>query len=296
VHRRHRRIAAGDRARHGVALAGSELGKIHCFSDRKKAKYPAFCKAGSRCTDFIGSYNLLMTATSKPRIFALIPCGGVGSRSGEGLPKQYRPIAGKPMVTHTLGAFARVSRLSAVAVVIAPDDALFAQHVRLPSTMFFVAPHAGPSRATTVFCGLKALLEHGAQRTDWVLVHDAARCLITPHQINAVIDACADDDVGGLMALKLPDTLKQESSGRVSATVDRSDKWLAQTPQMFRIDDLITGQSDADASDLDVTDESSLIEIIGKKPKLIPGSAQNFKVTYPEDFALAEAMLLARKL
>lgn len=230
-----------------------------------------------------------------PRIFALIPCGGVGARSGEGLPKQYRRIAGQPMVAHTLAAFADVARVQGTAVVIASEDDLFGSQVKLPNASFFIAACAGPSRATTVCLGLKALLRQGAQPSDWVLVHDAARCLITPRQINAVIDACMNDEVGGLMALKLPDTLKTENFGRVSGTVERADKWLAQTPQMFKIEDLLTGQYDADASDLDMTDESSLIELIGKKPKLIPGSAQNFKVTYPEDFALAEALLLSRR-
>jgi 2-C-methyl-D-erythritol 4-phosphate cytidylyltransferase len=232
-----------------------------------------------------------MSSLPLPKCFALIPCGGVGSRSGEGLPKQYRAIAGLPMVAHTLAAFAAVLRVEKTCVVIAPDDALFAQHVRLPNTMFFIAPHAGNTRAITVFHGLNALLEQGAGLQDWVLVHDAARCLITPAQINAVVDACHDDEVGGLMALKLPDTLKQESAGRVSDTIYRGDKWLAQTPQMFRIGPL------RDALQMvgdDVTDESSAMEALGLSPKLIAGSAQNFKVTYPQDFALAEAVLRSR--
>jgi 2-C-methyl-D-erythritol 4-phosphate cytidylyltransferase len=226
-----------------------------------------------------------------PKIYSLIPCGGVGSRTGEGLPKQYRAIAGQPMVAHTLAAFAAVPRLASTAVVIAPDDALLVQHVKLPNTMFFIAPCAGNTRAITVFHGLNALLAQGAGAEDWVLVHDAARCLITPAQINAVIDACLNDEVGGLMALKLPDTLKQETAGRVSATIDRADKWLAQTPQMFRIGALQEAlQRAGDA----VTDEASAMEAMGKRPKLVPGSAQNFKVTYPEDFALAQAVLLSR--
>jgi 2-C-methyl-D-erythritol 4-phosphate cytidylyltransferase len=226
------------------------------------------------------------------RMYALIPCGGVGSRAGEGLPKQYRTIAGLPMVAHTLAAFADVPRLAATAVVIAPEDDLFAQHVKLPNASFFIAPCAGKTRAGTVFQGLNALLEQGARLGDWVLVHDAARCLITPSQINAVIDGCMNDEVGGLMALRLPDTLKQESAGRVSDTIYRADKWLAQTPQMFRIGPL------RDALQMvgdNVTDESSAMEAIGLSPKLIPGSAQNFKVTYPEDFELAQAVLLARR-
>ena len=126
---------------------------------------------------------------------------------------------------------------------------------------------------------------------DWALVHDAARCLVTPVQINALIDACEDDPVGGLLAHKLPDTLKSEVVGRVDKTLDRSDKWLAQTPQMFRIGVLMAALAQAGDQ---VTDESSAMEALGLKPKLVPGSAQNFKVTYPEDFALAEAVLQAR--
>jgi 2-C-methyl-D-erythritol 4-phosphate cytidylyltransferase len=258
----------------------------------EKPNTPVLAKRGVNALYFIGSYNPVMSSLPLPKCFALIPCGGVGSRSGEGLPKQYRPIAGQPMVAHTLAAFADVSRLTATAVVIAPDDVLFAQHMKLPDTTFFIAPCAGNTRARTVFQGLNALLEKGADAQDWVLVHDAARCLITPLQINAVIDACLGDEVGGLMALKLPDTLKQESAGRVSATLDRADKWLAQTPQMFRIgalQDALRQAGDA------VTDEASAMEAMGKWPQLIAGSAQNFKITYPEDFALAEAVLIARK-
>jgi 2-C-methyl-D-erythritol 4-phosphate cytidylyltransferase len=142
-------------------------------------------------------------------------------------------------------------------------------------------------------------LEQGAAATDWVLVHDAARCLITPEQINALIDACENDAVGGLLALPLPDTLKSERNGRVAATLGRSDKWLAQTPQMFRIGALFGALEAAgdlsDTSNALITDESSAMERLGHAPKLVRGSAQNFKVTYHEDFALAEAVLQSRK-
>ncbi len=228
------------------------------------------------------------------QIYALIPCGGTGSRAGDGLPKQYRQIAGRAVVEHTLAAFAAVPRVEGTCVVIASDDALFTQLVKLPNATFSVAACAGNTRATTVFLGLKALLEQGAERSDWVLVHDAARCLITPELIHRLIEACLADAVGGLLALPLPDTLKSSNADRVSATVDRAGKWLAQTPQMFRIGDLLAGQQMADASQLTVTDESSLMELQGKAPKLVPGSAQNFKVTYPEDFELAQALLQAR--
>jgi 2-C-methyl-D-erythritol 4-phosphate cytidylyltransferase len=228
------------------------------------------------------------------RIYALIPCGGTGSRAGEGLPKQYRPIAGRSVVGHTLAAFAAVARVERTCVVIAPSDALFAQHVLLPNATFFIAATAGDTRSSTVFHGLNALLKQGAEASDWVLVHDAARCLITSELINRLIDACVDDEVGGLLALPLADTLKSSHADRVASTINRADKWLAQTPQMFRIGDLLDGQYDADDREITVTDESSLLELQGKAPLLVPGSAHNFKVTYPEDFELAQALLLAR--
>jgi 2-C-methyl-D-erythritol 4-phosphate cytidylyltransferase len=223
------------------------------------------------------------------RIYVLIPCGGTGTRAGTTLPKQYQGIAGQPMVAHTLAAFAAVPRIAQVLVVIATDDALFGQ---LINTTHSIASCAGDTRAATVLNGLKHLLEQGAQPHDWVLVHDAARCLLTPAQINTLIDTCQNDAVGGLLALPLPDTLKSAKADRVATTISRSDKWLAHTPQMFRIGALIQA---LEAAGDQVTDESSAMELAGHSPKLVPSSAQNFKVTYPEDFALAEAILQSRK-
>jgi 2-C-methyl-D-erythritol 4-phosphate cytidylyltransferase len=224
-----------------------------------------------------------------PKLFALIPCGGTGTRAGTALPKQYHPIAGQPMVAHTLAAFAAVPQIAQTLVVLAADDTLFAQ---LCGTANSVAACAGSTRAMTVLNGLKHLLAHGAQPLDWVLVHDAARCLLTPLQIISLIDACQNDAVGGLLALPLPDTLKSAQADRVQATISRADKWLAHTPQMFRIGALIQALQ---AAGDQVTDESSAMELAGHAPKLVPSSAQNFKVTYPEDFALAEAILQSRK-
>ncbi len=235
--------------------------------------------------------------TSNSQFFALIPCGGTGSRAfsgvasheGVALPKQYQPMAGRPMVAHTLAAFAAVPRIQRALTVIAAGDTRFAQ---LLGAAHASAACAGPSRAATVRNGLKALVQQGAGLNDWVLVHDAARCLVTPAQINALIDACQHDEVGGLLALPLADTLKSAHAGRVVSTINRADKWLAHTPQMFRISALIQALAQADEH---VTDEASAMEAMGFAPKLVRSSAQNFKVTYPEDFALAEAILHSRK-
>jgi 2-C-methyl-D-erythritol 4-phosphate cytidylyltransferase len=233
-----------------------------------------------------------------PRLWALVPCAGTGSRAGTAKPKQYESVAGQPLVKHTLHAFARVSALAGTLVVVAPDDELFTPLVSGSATLgatVLVANCGDSTRAGSVFNGLNHLVSLGAGADDWVLVHDAARCLVTPAQIQALIDACLTDDVGGLLAHKLPDTLKSEVQGRVASTIDRSDKWLAQTPQMFRIGPLMAAMNVAQRAGFAVTDEASAMEAIGLAPRLVPGSAQNFKVTYPEDFALAEAVLHARQ-
>ena len=232
-----------------------------------------------------------MTAHSHPhaaRYWALIPCAGSGSRAGSAGPKQYQPVAGLPMVRHTLAAFAAVPQLQRTLVVVAPGDRFLEPDA---TAAYAVADCGGATRAASVSNGLALLRSLGAGEQDWVLVHDAARCLVTPQQIQQLIEACAQDEVGGLLALKLPDTLKQEQHGRVAATLERSDKWLAQTPQMFPLGLLQRALQQAGAQ---VTDESSAIEALGLAPRLVPSSAQNFKVTYPEDFALAEAVLRAR--
>ncbi|MBY0412080.1 MAG: 2-C-methyl-D-erythritol 4-phosphate cytidylyltransferase, partial [Burkholderiaceae bacterium] len=159
----------------------------------------------------------LAPLSAPERFWALVPCAGVGLRAVAGpapavvpgsdvpLPKQYHLIAGQPMVLHTLGAFAGVSRLLGTLVAVAPGDHFLDAYAH---PAFFVVECGGPTRAQSVLGGLRALQERGAQATDWVLVHDAARCLVTSAQIDGLMDVCAGDAVGGLLAHKLADTLK----------------------------------------------------------------------------------------
>jgi 2-C-methyl-D-erythritol 4-phosphate cytidylyltransferase len=246
------------------------------------------------------------TPASPPLCHALIPSAGSGSRTGLGRPKQYEVLAGRRILDHTLAAFLAVPSLASVTVVVAPDgapdrvpDLAHGEHFPGPVQVLAVG---GATRAESVFNGLSALLARGTGPDDWVLVHDAARCLVTPAQIQALMTACLKDAVGGLLALPLPDTLKVSSTlsndgtVRIRHTLERGDKWLAQTPQMFRLGLLHRALQQAAASGFaGVTDEASAIEALGLAPLLVPGSAQNVKVTYPEDLALAEAVLLYRQ-
>ena len=228
-------------------------------------------------------------ADDSPRCYALVPCAGAGVRAGAGVPKQYATLAGRVMVAHTLAALARVPRIAATLVVLSPDDDLFEARVSGHAQLRCRAVRrGGATRAATVAAGLAALAEDGARDDDWVLVHDAARCLVRPAWVEALIERCVTDDVGGLLALPLADTLKQERDGRVAATLDRRGKWAAQTPQMFRLGTLRAALAAAgDAA----TDEASAIEGQGLAPLLVAGEIANFKVTWPGDFALAERLL-----
>jgi 2-C-methyl-D-erythritol 4-phosphate cytidylyltransferase len=230
------------------------------------------------------------------RLFALIPCAGTGSRSGAPMPKQYRMVAGHPLLHFTLAAFDACSEFAQTLVVLAPDDTHFDAR-RFASLRFAVRRCGGASRQASVMNGLNALTEFGAADGDWVLVHDAARPGITPALIRALVAAVKDDPVGGIMALPVADTLKRivaenpQGSERIARTESRDGLWQAQTPQMFRIGMLREAIERAQRDGHDLTDEASAIEWLGHAPRLVQGSLQNFKVTYPEDFDLADAVL-----
>jgi 2-C-methyl-D-erythritol 4-phosphate cytidylyltransferase len=231
-----------------------------------------------------------------PRCFALVPCAGVGARAGIGAPKQYAALGEQAVVAHTLDALSAVSRLTATLVVLAPDDSTFESHApRFAGPRAWVARCGGPTRADTVARGLQAMCALGVTDDDWVLVHDAARCLLRPAWVDRLIDACLPDDVGGLLALPLADTLKAAQDDRVQRTLDRSAKWLAQTPQMFRLGLLQRALTHAMAqADHNVTDESSAVEALGLSPQLVMGDMENLKLTWPADFALAARLLETR--
>ncbi|WP_211472711.1 2-C-methyl-D-erythritol 4-phosphate cytidylyltransferase [Collimonas humicola] len=222
--------------------------------------------------------------------FALIPAAGVGARLGAAVPKQYMPLAGRPMLAHVLTTFAAAGEISHVFVVVSPDDGYIADlmaaapHLQGRVTVLF---QGGASRHASVLNGLQAIKEQVGEE-DWVLVHDAARPGLTQGLIAHLIATLKDDRVGGLLALPVVDTLKRgDHNARVAQTVERSGLWAAQTPQMFRHGLLVRALTLADA----VTDEAGAVELLGLRPRLVEGSPRNFKVTLPHDVALAEMFL-----
>ena len=223
-------------------------------------------------------------------MFSLIPAAGSGSRAAAGTPKQYAPLAGRPMLWHAIRAVC-VPPVQGVFVVLSPDDATFATHDwtafgdRLEPLYC-----GGESRRDSVHTGLVAAMDD-MDAGDWVLVHDAARPCLGEADLRRLIAACENDDVGGILALPVADTVKREAAQRIDGTHDRAGLWLAQTPQMFRAGLLLHALRHARGP---VTDEASAVEQLGLHPLLVQGSRENLKVTWPEDLALAEAILRRR--
>ncbi|MDQ3186627.1 MAG: 2-C-methyl-D-erythritol 4-phosphate cytidylyltransferase [Pseudomonadota bacterium] len=224
--------------------------------------------------------------------FALVPAAGVGSRMEDGLPKQYLPLAGKPMIYLTLRTLCSSPRITYVFVVLAPGDREWLRHDWSEfSGKLIVLECGGTTRAQSVLNGLKAAREVSSiGDDDWVLVHDAARPCLAATQLDKLMDELADDEVGGLLAVPVADTLKRsDASSRVERTESRQDLWQAQTPQMFRYKLLAKALSMIGG--ITMTDDAGAIEALGLRPKLVLSNARNLKVTYPQDLALAELIL-----
>jgi 2-C-methyl-D-erythritol 4-phosphate cytidylyltransferase len=225
-------------------------------------------------------------------VFALIPAAGSGTRFAAGEPKQYASIAGKAMLWHAVRAVC-VPPVETVFVVLAPEDKAFAA---LDWAAFEgkVQPLycGGGTRRDSVYNGLVAM-RNEIDPDDWILVHDAARPCLPRRDLESLLRECQGDAVGGLLALPAADTVKKATKDeagvqRISGTEDRTQLWLAQTPQMFRAGLLARALHSAAGQ---VTDEASAIEQLGLQPRLVTGSRENLKVTFPEDLAIAEATL-----
>jgi 2-C-methyl-D-erythritol 4-phosphate cytidylyltransferase len=228
-------------------------------------------------------------------MFALIPAAGSGTRLSGEAPKQYLPLDGRPMLWHAVRAVC-VPQVESVFVVLAPEDSAFETH-DWSAFVGKVQPLycGGETRRDSVYNGLVAVMAV-VEADDWILVHDAARPCLPRNDLDTLVRETQYDEVGGILALPIAETVKKagkDESGaqRVAATEDRSLLWLAQTPQMFRAGLLLQALKRARGT---ITDEAAAVEQMGLKPRLIAGSRENLKVTWPEDIAIAESILKGR--
>ena len=222
---------------------------------------------------------------------AIIVAAGSSQRMG-GVDKLLQPLAGRPLVAHTIEVFASQPAIEHVAVIASPANAaairsLVAEIAPRPRANIFVLL-GGARRRDSVLAGLDAILELGC---DLAVVHDGARPLVTASLIDAVIEG-ARETGAALCAVPVSDTIKRvEDNGLVRGTVSREGLWLAQTPQAFELELLRRAHA---ATDIDATDDAALVELMGAPVRVVPGSVANIKVTLPADLQLAEALLAAR--
>jgi len=237
-------------------------------------------------------YELENTKDFCVAFYALIPAAGTGTRFRGEVPKQYLALAGKPMLWHAVASVC-VAPVRSVFVVLAPGDREFARHDWSAFAGKLEPLYCGgESRRDSVYNGMVAAMA-AVDADDWMLVHDAARPCLPKRDLDSLIAETREDQIGGILALPAADTVKKAAKDeagalRVAGTEDRSQLWLAQTPQMFRCGLLVQALKDAKTA---VTDESGAVEQMGLKPRLVAGSRENIKVTFPEDLKIAEAIL-----
>ena len=213
---------------------------------------------------------------------AIIVAAGTGSRAGEA--KQWRALGGKPVIRWSVEAMLRAGASDVVVVVAAGSEAAAA--TALTHLSGWRLATGGSSRAASVRNGLRTL---GGPGDRPVLIHDAARPLLDSPVIHRLI-AALDTADGALPALPVADSLRRAADGHVAGSVDRADLWRAQTPQAFRYQVIVDAFA-AWPEDETATDEAAVVERAGGRVLIVPGETRLMKLTWPEDFAMAEALI-----
>jgi 2-C-methyl-D-erythritol 4-phosphate cytidylyltransferase/2-C-methyl-D-erythritol 2,4-cyclodiphosphate synthase len=218
---------------------------------------------------------------------AIVVAAGSGSRAGAGVSKQWRPVAGKPVARWSVEAFFAAGAKTVVAVV--PASEMDSAQAILGDLPGLIMVPGGSTRAQSVMAGLNALNAHD----EVVLVHDAARPFLNTGHVQALLKALEEVD-GAILALPVADTVKRELVGNIE-TAPRDGLWRAQTPQAFRTASLLAAYARWN-DDLPPTDEAGVMEAAGGVVRLAPGDPMLFKLTYPEDFAMAERLAGAARI
>ena len=247
-----------------------------------------------------------MGAEGSGPVFGLVAAAGSGLRFGADAPKQYVPLAGRPMVAHAIEGLAADERVRSVMVVLPPGDPTFAG-LGLRFGFDVRLAEGGEDRSGSVANGLERLAATaGAGPDDWVLVHDAARPCLHREDLARLIEAGLGHPTGALLAAPVRDTLKRARPGsgeheraEVDETVPRARMWRALTPQMFRLGDLAAALAEASGRGATVTDDSEAIEGWAARrgrppPRLVEALHENLKVTAPGDLDTAGRVLAAR--
>jgi 2-C-methyl-D-erythritol 4-phosphate cytidylyltransferase len=227
---------------------------------------------------------------STPRVHALIPAAGRGTRYGGAVLKQYLPVNGKAVLAHSIRLFQFHPLIASITVVLAEGDKWFESAVgSLATTVNTVT--GGDTRAKSVRNGLQYITDNHPE-DECVLVHDGARPCLAQVSLDRLLEQGLQSPDGAILAMPVGDTLKSSGDDQeITGTVDRSSLWAAQTPQLFRVSQLAKAIDAAHEAGHEMTDEASAMELAGASPKLVMGSVANIKITHPVDLSIAEALL-----
>ena len=220
------------------------------------------------------------------KVAALIVAAGRGSRAGPGAPKQYRPLAGEPVLRRAMAAFSGHPRITSIIAVIHRDDETAYREAAAGLPKLLDPAFGGETRQASVLAGLERLA--AAERPDLVLIHDGARPFVSARLITDCIEALATHQ-GALAALAVTDTIRRGKDGLAGETVPRDGLWRAQTPQAFHFEAILDAHRKAAGGDY--TDDAAVAAAAGMEVVLVEGDEDNFKVTSAADLARAERML-----
>jgi 2-C-methyl-D-erythritol 4-phosphate cytidylyltransferase len=228
------------------------------------------------------------------RHWAVIPAAGSGMRMGSSIPKQYLSLAGRTLIERVIDVLVAEPAIAGVTVAVASDDPYWNRYLPGSWQKPVRIAAGGESRAHSVLNALETLKEE-LEDQDWVLVHDAARPCLHPRDITALMQAVGEDEVGGILAVPVADTLKRVDEDRqITGTADRAEFWRAFTPQMFRYRLLREALESALSSGEAPSDEAGAMERARHTVQVVEGRSDNIKITRPDDIALAEAILAHR--
>ncbi|WP_424769131.1 2-C-methyl-D-erythritol 4-phosphate cytidylyltransferase [Paenibacillus sp. sgz302251] len=221
----------------------------------------------------------------------VIVAAGRGTRMGTKESKQYLQLGDKPILVHTLGLFESIDQVKEVVLVVGSDDVARCREwiVHYGLTKVTAVVSGGQERQQSVYFGLKMLT------TDWVMVHDGVRPLVTPAAVRACCEA-AEQSGASVLAVPVKDTIKQvNEAGVILSTPDRRSLWAIQTPQAFRRALLQEAHERALADHFIGTDDAMVVERMGVQVTVAEGEYTNIKITTPEDLPWAEFLLLQRR-
>ncbi len=225
------------------------------------------------------------------RFWVIVPAAGTSQRMSEGVPKQYLPFGDATVIEASISNFLAHPKVAKVVIALHEKDVHW-NTLAVSKNEKIHTIEGGSSRAKSVHNALQYLDNTSAASEDFVLVHDAARPCLRKSDLDSLIQQLEEDDVGGILASPISDTLKivdqlKMENNIVSKTLDREYIWRAFTPQMFRLNTLKKALAYCAEQDITVTDEASAIEAIGLQVKLITGRGDNIKITHSEDLILA---------